>query len=74
MPEAELKLIYENPEKSYIADTNKIANNTFSVEIVSTTYKDSKELHLCPKCRKDFERFMGNENTNWFYQKLEIFL
>ena len=64
MPEAELKLIYENPEISYIADENKIANNTFSVEIVSTTYKDSKELHLCHKCRKDFERFMRNENIN----------
>ena len=42
MPEAELKFIYENSEKSYISDTHKIANNTFSVEIVSTTYKDSK--------------------------------
>ena len=28
MPEAELKLIYENPEKSYMADEHKIANNT----------------------------------------------
>lgn len=64
MPEAELKLICENSEKGYIADKRRIANNTFSVEIVETTYKDSKELHLCPKCRKDFERFMMNENTN----------
>ena len=64
MPEAELKLIYENSERGYISDTNKIANNTFSVEIVSTTYKDSKELHLCHKCRKDFERFMRNETDS----------
>ena len=63
MPEAELKLIYENSERSYIADEHKIANNTFSVEIVSSTYKDSKVLHLCPKCRKDFEKFMRNEHS-----------
>ena len=37
MPEAELKLTYEKPEISYIADKHKITNNTFSVEIVSTT-------------------------------------
>lgn len=64
IPEAELKLTYEKPEISYIADKHKITNNTFSVEIVSTTYKDSKEFHLCPKCRKEFERFMRNETDS----------
>lgn len=61
MPEAKLKLIYED-SNGYIADEHKIAKNTFSVQIVETTRKESKEYDLCPKCRKDFERFMRNEH------------
>lgn len=28
------------------------------------TQRESDSFDLCPKCRKDFERFMRNENTN----------
>lgn len=33
----------------------------FSNEFI---YKTVLGIDLCPKCRKDFERFMSNENIN----------
>lgn len=49
--------------KSYISGQNveKLPDDKVAVEI--TEYRDRryKEYHLCPKCRKEFERFMKNE-------------
>lgn len=33
-----------------------------SMEMVVSYNTETKEYDLCPKCRKDFERFMKNEN------------
>lgn len=45
-------------EKIYTAED--LAKPTFPMGI----WKRKHKYDLCPKCRKDFERFMRNENTN----------
>lgn len=45
----------------YIGDTQLITDDVVSVTIVETHDVRTKHFDLCPKCRKDFERFMKNE-------------
>lgn len=59
---AEIKLIYEDLS-SYLANRYPISPKTLNVEIIESTNRRSKEFHLCPECRKDFERFMRNEEN-----------
>lgn len=40
----------------------KLSDVKLGMEIIKNYTYDSKRYHLCYKCRKDFERFMKNEN------------
>ena len=48
----------------YLGDTHLITDDVVSVTIVETHDVKTRRFDLCPKCRKDFERFMRNENAN----------
>lgn len=56
---AKLTEIYET-STGYISDKYKVAEKILVVEIIESTNRREKTFHLCPKCRKDFERFMRN--------------
>ena len=60
----ELRTMVYPEIKSYLSGqkVEKLADDKIAVEI--TEYRDRryKEYHLCPKCRKEFERFMKNDN------------
>jgi hypothetical protein len=60
MSPAELEMIYEE-STGFVSDKYRIKKDTLSVEIRECFSRRNKTLHLCPKCRKDFERFMDNE-------------
>ena len=45
----------------YVSDENLVAENVVSAQIIEYYDDKRKEIHLCGKCRKDFERFMRNE-------------
>lgn len=60
MNHEEFKAIYEETE-GYISDKHELTGGALSVEIAVRSRRKEKTLHLCPKCRKDFERFMDNE-------------
>ena len=60
MNRGELKMIYEKTE-GYISDEHELTGGVLSVEIAVRSRRREKIIHLCPKCRKDFERFMDNE-------------
>lgn len=47
----------------YVADTELVSPSLTGVQIKEICDVGYKEFHLCPKCRKDFERFMKNENN-----------
>ncbi len=44
----------------YISDTQLISPDIVSAEIVEGYCEKQKTIHLCGKCRKDFERFIKN--------------
>ncbi len=45
----------------YISDSKLIMPNICSAEIIEYYNKKRKHIHLCGKCRKEFERFMKME-------------
>lgn len=45
----------------YISDAKLISPEVASIEIVESYLTQNQTIHLCGKCRKDFERFMRNE-------------
>ena len=57
---AELEMIYSD-KCGYVSDEYMVSENVMAVTIVESQYKKRKSFDLCPKCRKDFERFMKNE-------------
>ena len=57
---AELEMIYSDKD-GYVSDEYMVSENVMAVTIVEKQYKKRKSFDLCPKCRKDFERFMKNE-------------
>lgn len=50
----------------YSEPVARFTEDEISCELYKTRFcgKLKKTYELCPKCRKDFERFMRNENTN----------
>nr|DAI74346.1 MAG TPA: hypothetical protein [Caudoviricetes sp.]DAZ76231.1 MAG TPA: hypothetical protein [Caudoviricetes sp.] len=46
----------------YIANERLLRNKMLSATIVVIHERKSKEYELCPKCRKEFERWMKNEH------------
>ena len=57
---AELEMIYSD-KCGYVSDEYMVYENIMAVTIVESQSKNCKSFDLCPKCRKDFERFMKNE-------------
>lgn len=45
----------------YVANERLISEDVVSITIVEYHDVKTKRFDLCPKCRKDFERFMKNE-------------
>lgn len=56
----ELKLLTAD-RYGYISDTQLISPEIVSVEITEGYFENRKTIHLCGKCRKEFEKFMRNE-------------
>lgn len=55
--------IITSDRSAYVTDKIKlIAPEIASVEIIVSYTEKMGRKHLCGKCRKDFERFMKNEN------------
>lgn len=46
----------------FIADSNLITENILSVTICEYHRVQKKVFDLCPRCRKEFERWMKNEH------------
>lgn len=60
----ELKMMCDE-KYGYIGNTELITDDVASVTIVECHDVKTKYFDLCPKCRKDFERFMRNgKSTN----------
>lgn len=51
-------------KSGYVSDVKLIAPNVYSTEICEYYNGKRKHIHLCRKCRKEFERFMRNGNNN----------
>ena len=56
----ELKMMCDE-KYGYVDDTYLITEDVVSVTIVEYHDVETRRFDLCPKCRKDFERFMKNE-------------
>lgn len=52
----------------YIANERLLKNKMLSATIVVSHERKSKTYDLCPKCRKEFERWMKNERYNIVHQ------
>ena len=48
-------------KSGYVSDSKLIAPNVLSAEINEYYKGKRKHIHLCGKCRKEFERFMDME-------------
>lgn len=47
--------------KGYLSNENLVSENVMQSQIIEYYDEKRREIHLCGKCRKDFERFMRNE-------------
>ena len=56
----ELKMMCDE-KYGYVSDTQLITEDAVSVTIVENHDVKTRRFDLCPKCRKDFERFMKSE-------------
>lgn len=59
----ELEMLTAN-RFGYITDTNLISPEIVSVEITESYTEHRKQIHLCGKCRKEFEKFLKGECVN----------
>ena len=57
---SELKMMCDE-KYGYVGNTELITDDVASVTIVECHDVKTNHFDLCPKCRKDFERFMKNE-------------
>lgn len=48
-------------KKVYISDAKIVTQDVLGVDFVASYDVGQKRIHLCGKCRKDFEGFMRNE-------------
>ena len=65
----EFKVICEETE-GYITDKHELIKGVLSVEIKGRIRRREKTIHLCSNCRKDFDRFMNNEQL--LFNNLQI--
>lgn len=55
--------VISNEPYGYVCGQTHELPDIKSVSIVRGYHKKEKVIHLCGKCRKDFERFMKNEKV-----------
>lgn len=53
--------VFSNEPYGYVCGQTHELPDIKAVSIVRGYHRKEKVLHLCGKCRKDFERFMCNE-------------
>lgn len=58
----ELKMMCDE-KYGYVSDTHLITEDVVSVTIVENHDVKTRRFDLCPKCRKDFEEFMRNDQN-----------
>ena len=61
---AELDMLIEGTDREYVSDKRQYDNGDWGTEIVYDTFMKHVKYDLCPKCRKDFVRFMKNEKID----------
>lgn len=67
IPSYEYMKIRENMAYGYIKDLNEDLTEMppiVAVEIITGYTRKDRTIHLCGKCRKEFEGFMRNGNNN----------
>ncbi|MCM1224196.1 MAG: hypothetical protein NC548_58065 [Lachnospiraceae bacterium] len=58
---AELATITEE-KGAYITDSKLVTPDVVGLDIIEYYNENRQTIHLCGKCRKEFERFMRNES------------
>lgn len=56
----DLRMMYSE-KTGYVVGITPISEENVSVELIEEYVTRKKKFELCPKCRKEFERFMKNE-------------
>lgn len=56
----EIKMICDKVT-GYCGETQELLNGDYAVTIIENHEPETASYDLCPKCRRDFERFMRNE-------------
>lgn len=64
IPRSEALEIIEQSPLGYVSNIVHELPEICAVTIVREYRRKDKTIHLCGKCRKEFERFMGNGNNN----------
>lgn len=59
MPIATFEMKYAE-RQGYISNVKLVTPEIAAVSIIESVNCNTKRFDLCPKCRKDFERFMKN--------------
>lgn len=60
----EIDMIVEGTYRDYVSEKEKYANGSWGTNIIYDTFTKHVKYDLCPKCRKDFVRFMKNEKID----------
>lgn len=61
---AEIDMIVEGTYREYVSEKEQYANGSWGTNIIYDTFMKHVKYDLCPKCRKDFVRFMKNEKND----------
>lgn len=61
---AEIDMLVEETDRDYVSDQMKYISGAWGTNIVYDTFRKHVRYDLCPKCRKDFVRFMKNEKND----------
>lgn len=64
---AEFSMRFAN-SAGYVSDTELVSPLLTGVQIKEICDVGYKEFHLCPKCRKKFEKWMKNERHDIIHQ------
>lgn len=59
---ADLQMMYSE-KNGYVVGITPTSEENISVELVEDCVIRKAKFELCPKCRKEFERFMRNEKN-----------
>lgn len=57
-------MLVEETDRDYVSDKMKYISGAWGTNIVYDTFRKHVKYDLCPKCRKDFVRFLRNEKND----------